>query len=215
VLSQTDLSVIALTYQYEVVANGDENIRTTPGEQIRRRDAPTVDSLPETEDEEPGGEEDDEDENSADETQLATGEGETSRSIEQVLLPQESPGLDPPEIPEVHDVSSHREQETSELSRPSGNGHMDHVEDIPLDGDSEGDWITPANVSSHRNHDLGLLPADGTSFAPNTPIGAACMTGDFAVQNVLLGMGMGLVGEGGKRISKVRNWVLRCHACFK
>jgi RNA-binding protein NOB1 len=41
------------------------------------------------------------------------------------------------------------------------------------------------------------------------------MTGDFAVQNVLLQMGLALVGTEGKRIQKVKSWVLRCHACFK
>ena len=78
--------------------------------------------------------------------------------------------------------------------------------------DSEGEWITPSNVNKHRSHDLGLMPDVGGSSRNLT---VACMTGDYAVQNVVLGMGLGLVGEGGKRISKVKSWVLRCHACFK
>ena len=41
------------------------------------------------------------------------------------------------------------------------------------------------------------------------------MPGYVAVQTVLVGRGLGLVGEGGKRIGKVKSWVLRCHACFK
>lgn len=82
------------------------------------------------------------------------------------------------------------------------------------DSDSDaGEWITPSNVSVHRSRDLGHLPEGG--HASLKEITAACMTGDFAVQNVLLAMGLGLVGEGGKRISKVKSWVLRCHACFK
>lgn len=43
----------------------------------------------------------------------------------------------------------------------------------------------------------------------------ACMTGDFAVQNVLLQMGLNLVGQQGKKITQVKSWILRCHACFK
>ena len=35
------------------------------------------------------------------------------------------------------------------------------------------------------------------------------------MQNVLLQMGLSLVGTEGKRIQKVKTWVLRCHACFK
>lgn len=43
----------------------------------------------------------------------------------------------------------------------------------------------------------------------------ACMTGDYAVQNVLLQMGLSLVGIEGQRIKQVKSWVLRCHACTK
>ncbi|MCO5554303.1 hypothetical protein L7F22_007832 [Adiantum nelumboides] len=43
----------------------------------------------------------------------------------------------------------------------------------------------------------------------------ACMTGDYAVQNVLLQMGLSLVGIEGQRIKQVKSWVLRCHACAK
>ena len=43
----------------------------------------------------------------------------------------------------------------------------------------------------------------------------ACMTGDFAVQNVLLQMGLYLVSVDGARIERVKSWVLRCHACYR
>jgi len=51
------------------------------------------------------------------------------------------------------------------------------------------------------------------------PVGAvmksACMTGDFAIQNVALQMGLNLVSvEGSERIKNVKTWVLRCHGCF-
>jgi RNA-binding protein NOB1 len=41
------------------------------------------------------------------------------------------------------------------------------------------------------------------------------MTADFAMQNILLQMGLNLVGLEGRRIEKIKTWVLRCHACFK
>ena len=41
------------------------------------------------------------------------------------------------------------------------------------------------------------------------------MTADFAMQNVLLQLDLSLVGMEGKKIQKVKTWVLRCHACFK
>lgn len=43
----------------------------------------------------------------------------------------------------------------------------------------------------------------------------ACITGDFAVQNVLLQMGLSLVGVHGSRVRAVKSFVLRCHACMK
>lgn len=43
----------------------------------------------------------------------------------------------------------------------------------------------------------------------------ATMTADYAVQNVLLQMGLALVSTKGYRIERVKSWVLRCHACFK
>ncbi|CDW95578.1 hypothetical protein [Sporisorium scitamineum] len=43
----------------------------------------------------------------------------------------------------------------------------------------------------------------------------ACITGDFAVQNVLLQMGLSLVGVHGLRVRAVKSFVLRCHACMK
>jgi rRNA maturation endonuclease Nob1 len=113
------------------------------------------------------------------------------------------------------------------------------------DDSGAGEWITPENVTKHKAEDLGLLPTtrteagrsvgsgsaviEGTTGtlpevkkkkkrAPRKPqaqVGVACFTGDYAVQNVLVQMGLGLVGEGGKRIKSVKSWVLRCHACFK
>jgi RNA-binding protein NOB1 len=90
--------------------------------------------------------------------------------------------------------------------------------DDPSDeDDGEGEWITPSNVSIHKSRALNLLPSDngkGKGKAEE-PIHTGCMTADFAMQNVLLQMGLSLVSVDGKRIEKVKSWVLRCHACFK
>lgn len=112
------------------------------------------------------------------------------------------------------------------------------------DDEDAGEWITPSNVASHKTVDLGLAPPSSKTLATSsssssnptlTPsqlkklkkkqekasrprswkMRAACMTGDYAVQNVLMQMGLNLVGEEGKRIEMVKSWVLRCHACFK
>ncbi|KAF9226678.1 hypothetical protein BS17DRAFT_775960 [Gyrodon lividus] len=87
--------------------------------------------------------------------------------------------------------------------------------------DGEGEWITPDNVALHKSRALDLLPSSGGNLRKGRrepdeePVLAGCMTADFAMQNVLLQMGLTLVGTEGKRIQKVKSWVLRCHACFK
>ena len=90
------------------------------------------------------------------------------------------------------------------------------IYDNPSDeDDGEGEWITPSNVAMHRSRALELLPDDGVKAKKIAQIGSGCMTADFAMQNVLLQMGLNLVGLEGKRIEKIKSWVLRCHACFK
>ena len=93
------------------------------------------------------------------------------------------------------------------------------IYDDPSDSDDgEGEWITPSNVAIHKSRALDLLPGNelgGKHTKGDQPIGSGCMTADFAMQNVLLQMGLNLVSLEGKRIEKVKNWVLRCHACFK
>ncbi|XP_075522805.1 RNA-binding NOB1-like protein [Primulina tabacum] len=43
----------------------------------------------------------------------------------------------------------------------------------------------------------------------------ACITSDFAMQNVLLQMGLRLLAPGGIQIHELHRWVPKCHACFK
>ncbi len=47
------------------------------------------------------------------------------------------------------------------------------------------------------------------------PMSVACITSDYAVQNVMLQMGLQLISMSGQRITQVKSWVLRCHACMK
>ncbi|KAJ4479283.1 Nin one binding Zn-ribbon like-domain-containing protein [Lentinula aciculospora] len=98
------------------------------------------------------------------------------------------------------------------------------IPDVPLyddpsdSDDGEGEWITPANVALHKSRALDLLPSggrEGKGKRKEEFVDVGCMTADFAMQNVLLQMRLNLVGTEGKRIQRVKTWVLRCHACFK
>lgn len=130
-----------------------------------------------------------------------------------------------------------KEEEDTSLRSPEPSAPI--FEDPSDDDDGEGEWITPANVEYHKSVAFDLLPSQSDDFTtvskskrsrPRTngsrsnldadngvrkQVGAGCMTADFAMQNVLLQMGLNLVGVDGKKIQRVKTWVLRCHACFK
>ncbi|GAA5955699.1 hypothetical protein JCM21900_005089 [Sporobolomyces salmonicolor] len=113
---------------------------------------------------------------------------------------------------------------TSDLGSPAedaeedDDGSLSDAESVSSSG-SGGSWITPSNLHSHKVKDLGLFSAPAAKSAaaqkPKTILKAAVLTGDFAMQNVALQMGLNVLGSGGKRVKEVRTWVLRCHACFK
>lgn len=126
------------------------------------------------------------------------------------------------------DSSVSGDESHSPGTRPSGLGATKLTPEAPLyddpstdRGGGQGEWITPDNVALYKSRALKLLPSSGGDLkkrrrvVDDQAVLAGCMTADFAIQNVLLQMGLTLVGTEGKRIQKVKTWVLRCHACFK
>ncbi|KAH8608089.1 PIN domain [Trypanosoma vivax] len=82
----------------------------------------------------------------------------------------------------------------------------DRVED-GHSSDDEG-WITPENI--HQHVVGGEFSVSGERFTG----GVACVTSDFAMQNTLLHAGVPIIGPNGMRIQELRQWLLRCTACF-
>ncbi|KAL6706308.1 20S-pre-rRNA D-site endonuclease nob1 [Coniothyrium glycines] len=81
------------------------------------------------------------------------------------------------------------------------------------DSDSDGDWITPTNLSAHQLADSAPLHSSTLTSRPQQ-LSTATMTTDFAMQNVLLQMNLLLLSPTLQRIKHVVTKVLRCHACF-
>ncbi|KYN43059.1 RNA-binding protein NOB1 [Trachymyrmex septentrionalis] len=80
-------------------------------------------------------------------------------------------------------------------------------EDKDKDDDDSG-WITPANVSSIKKQmDSEILEEKAATVA--------CLTMDFAMQNVLMQMGLNVVALDGRVIKQMRTFIFRCYACFK
>ena len=77
--------------------------------------------------------------------------------------------------------------------------------------DEEG-WITPSNLHKQQMKDTN---GSMTPTADSSQIGVACITTDFAMQNVLLQIGLNLLSPHLQRIRTIRTYILRCHACFQ
>lgn len=95
-----------------------------------------------------------------------------------------------------------------------------------VDDDSDaGEWITPDNIHKYKGtsdnswqSSTVARPKDDSSVVavketiPSVRV--ACVSSDFAVQNVLLQMRLKLYSPEGFRIKRLKNWLLRCHACY-
>ncbi|XP_062967123.1 RNA-binding protein NOB1 isoform X2 [Cynocephalus volans] len=99
------------------------------------------------------------------------------------------------------DVPSEEEEEEEEEE----NGFEERKdEDSDDDG---GGWITPSNIRQIQQElEQCDVPKD---------VRVGCVTTDFAMQNVLLQMGLHVLAVNGMLIREARNYILRCHGCFK
>lgn len=76
--------------------------------------------------------------------------------------------------------------------------------------ESEG-WITPSNIRKHQAKDLNSLTEP---ISESTTIQVATITTDFSMQRILLQMNLHLLSPALQRVRKIKNYILRCHACF-
>ncbi|KAI0335665.1 hypothetical protein GY45DRAFT_1358437 [Cubamyces sp. BRFM 1775] len=240
VLSHADMCVLALTYELEQQEKeAAEKAKTeSSGEDAKPQDeAAKQDETATSQDAAQAAEE----EQAATEGETHEATEEVDSNPDEVPPPSESEEDD--DVPEDLEEREPLEVELQPLrdepatepaadtpspapqpSEPSPAPSSEPQEDAPLyddpsdEDDGEGEWITPSNVALHKSRALDLLPtaADARKGKKQQEtILVGCMTADFAMQNVLLQMGLGLVGVEGKRIERVKSWVLRCHACFK
>ncbi|XP_020495832.2 RNA-binding protein NOB1 [Labrus bergylta] len=75
------------------------------------------------------------------------------------------------------------------------------------DDDDGGGWITPSNIKQ--------LKMDSGDWTAPADVKVGCLTTDFAMQNVLIQIGLHVLSVNGMLIKQARNYILRCHACFK
>lgn len=103
---------------------------------------------------------------------------------------------------------------------------INELEDDYLEDDDDGEWITPDTLTEALLKDSGEdtvglrgveVSEEQRKEALDLPKNqVALATGDFAIQNVALQLNLNLMNfHSGLRIKRLRNYMLRCHACFQ
>ncbi|KAG5422196.1 nob1 [Candida metapsilosis] len=220
VLSVNDLHIIALAYEMEIQSGG--KLRSFPGEVLE-------------------GQEKDAQENLKDK-HVGTEDGfvpakkgrkrggkrqREKREAEARRLQEEKEGVtekvntkEEDKVTPVKPSNNEEEQNTSpkeekSIETPSTNeSPSQDVNEEYNESDDDGDWITPENLRDEiikdQNEKLQETPIE------NKLISVALATGDFACQNVSIQLGINLLNTmSGKQIKRVRNYMYRCHACFR
>lgn len=74
--------------------------------------------------------------------------------------------------------------------------------------DDDSGWIKPSNVSQAKKQ-------VNSQLIEEKQVDVACMTSDFAMQNVLKQINLNICALDGRIIKQLRTYILRCYACFK
>ena len=222
VLSKTDLLCLALTHELECERNGgDCRIRNAPGqngtngsprpkEQAASGDAPEAAKQSSILELQPTGDTEGPQELNA----VAPVEAATSDRGYVPVHAQDSTQADEAKV--VSEGLSNlkfTDQDLQPKSIAASDLELPKVEqsEASLDSsDSEG-WITPRNVKKHLSKDIN---ESAISILEDQPIQVALLSGDFAMQNVCLQIGLNLLSPSLQRVRNIRTYILRCHACF-
>ncbi|XP_037553667.1 RNA-binding protein NOB1 [Nematolebias whitei] len=105
------------------------------------------------------------------------------------------------------DYSPQMEERTEHQPSEEQSHDEDKENEPEEDEDDEGGWITPSNIRQ--------LKMDSANWMASADVKVGCLTTDFAMQNVLIQMGLHVLSVNGMVIREARNYILRCHACFK
>ncbi|XP_062405070.1 RNA-binding protein NOB1 isoform X2 [Sardina pilchardus] len=135
---------------------------------------------------------------------MTAGDSEVSEKMESVHLSSEEHNTSTDSGKGKDSEVSTGSQEGSEEERGEEEEEEDEDDD---DGGDGGGWITPKNIKQ--------VTLDGHNGKPAADVKVGCVTTDFAMQNVLIQIGLNVLSVNGMLIKQTRNYILRCHACFK
>jgi RNA-binding protein NOB1 len=188
ILSGADIKLIALTRMIELELNGEEHLRSSPVAQAQVFSRPA-------EEEVEGGDDDQDGEDSFYDgcvvEELHEGEEHEHKVVE--VSPNPAPLSRAP----VAKAKSPKVASSAPISLPGWGG----------------DWVSDSVQLQEAKQ--GETVPDGKEIEEEEGSTVACLTADFAMQNVLIQMGLRVLSPDGKRITRVKQWALRCFACFK
>ncbi|XP_078101262.1 RNA-binding protein NOB1 isoform X2 [Sander vitreus] len=207
-LSATDIKVLALTYQLELEHVGSQHLKKEPEIKVNIQ---TTQRHPETPvnvagfhfpAKKPA--------DSLNVTQTkATSDGDEFNSFQFWREPLPSIDSELLDLLKADAASSPSESGLDTAPQTGEQSDDEDKENEPEDEEEEdgGGWITPSNIQQVK-----MESGDWTAPADVT---VGCLTTDFAMQNVLIQMGLHVLSVNGMLIKEARNYILRCHACFK
>lgn len=201
VLSKVDMEIIALTYEIECERNGgDWRLRNTPGQK-------GLNGKPPAKVEEEGKKEEG---NGAEPEIAEVTETLDTATLEDGNKEQQQDDTVAPATEQEPTDSNIANTTDSESTVPTDAAPEDENTDSNED-DDEG-WITPSNLKKRQIRDEVV---SGTASQEQRVLQVAAISGDFALQNVLLSMNLNLLSPTSmQRIKHLKTFILRCHGCF-
>ncbi|MPC18857.1 RNA-binding protein NOB1 [Portunus trituberculatus] len=114
---------------------------------------------------------------------------------------------------EEGNCASQENGEDSDAAEKNGEESNEKEEDTD-DDDDGGGWITCENIKKHKGK-RNIFGTVEEEEEEDKDVQVACITGDFAMQNVLKHIGLSVMGVDGHLIKQLKTYILRCHACFR
>lgn len=229
VLSANDIHILALTYELEIENNkGDWRLRKKPGDSLDhliKTKKPVAENEASITTNDKVVEEKEQKVTTSDKTIQKTEES-TTETGEKKKKKTRRGGKKQREKREAAAAAAALEESEFQEVNSKKVTKDDELDAEYEEEDDDGEWISPENLAQTMIKDSGLdstgengVETDINKIQKSLSLPenqVALATGDFAVQNVALQMNLNLMNfMSGLRIKRVRNYMLRCHACFK
>ncbi|XP_050350030.1 RNA-binding protein NOB1 [Nymphalis io] len=222
-LSATDIKVMALTYQLEKEILGTNHLKTEPTMQKTVKVSGLSGFNSNTENKtavQPV--------NSADSTSdgnlnnnITSNINEISNNIEETndsskIEPNinndndsyEDNILDEAVVEQIKNMDLKENEVDACIVKVSDNEETDSEQSEEESDSDDGEWITPANLKEKKKE------MEEGEFE-DISVEIACITSDFAMQNVLKQIGLNVTSIDGRIIRQLRTFIFRCTTCFK